>query len=150
MDDDGGGDDGGETLFITFFSFLPSFLPPPSPAFSGAKNPGRESIKSGKGHPFQPHKDPLLEWMAGVRDLAMGVQIYSAVREKVTVLLSASLARPAWAGCSRAELFSQPGTNLFAQSCTARGKVVGDEDGLKLPLPLLCRDKRKCPLDLTK
>ena len=40
------------------------------------------------------------------------------MRKKVTVLLSTSLAWPAWAGCSRAELFSQPGTIFFAQPCT--------------------------------
>ena len=40
------------------------------------------------------------------------------MRKKVTVLLSTSLAWPAWAGGRGAELFSQPGTNFFAQPCT--------------------------------
>ena len=43
--------------------------------------------------------------------------LYSVVNKKVTVLLSTSLACPAWAGCNWAELFSQPGTNFFAQPC---------------------------------
>ena len=42
--------------------------------------------------------------------------MYSIVHKKVTVLLT-SLAWPAWAVCNWAELFSQPGTNFFAQPC---------------------------------
>ena len=36
----------------------------------------------------------------------------------MTVLLSTSLARPAWTCCNWAELFLQPGYNFFAQPCT--------------------------------
>ena len=43
---------------------------------------------------------------------------YSVVQKKVTALLSTSLAWPAWAGCGWAELYSEPGTNLYAQPCT--------------------------------
>ena len=43
---------------------------------------------------------------------------YSVVQKKVTVLLSTSLAWSAWAGCDWAELFSEPGTKIFAQPCT--------------------------------
>ena len=46
---------------------------------------------------------------------------YSVVQIKVTVLVSTSLAWLAWAGCSRAELFSQPGTKFFAQPCIQNG-----------------------------
>ena len=47
--------------------------------------------------------------------------LYSVVQKKVTVLLSTSLAWPAWAGCDWAELFSEPSTNFFAQPCTTSG-----------------------------
>ena len=36
----------------------------------------------------------------------------------MTVVLNTSQAWPAWVDCSRAELFSQPGSNFFAQPCT--------------------------------
>ena len=45
------------------------------------------------------------------------INIYSVVHKKVTALLSSSLAWQAWAGCRQAELFSQHGTNFFAQPC---------------------------------
>ena len=44
--------------------------------------------------------------------------MYNIVQEKMTVLLSISLAWLAWAGCDWAELFSEPGTNFFAPPCT--------------------------------
>ena len=52
-----------------------------------------------------------------IRKVTLLVITYTVVHNEVTVLLSTSLAWPAWAGCSRAELFSQPGTNFFAQPC---------------------------------
>ena len=39
--------------------------------------------------------------------------VYSVVRKKVSVLLTTSLAWPAWAGFRLAELFSQLGTNFL-------------------------------------
>ena len=53
---------------------------------------------------------------------------YSIVQKKVTVLLSTGLAWPSWAGWDRAELFSEPGTNFFAQPCTPNptGRRGGD------------------------
>ena len=54
--------------------------------------------------------------------------LYSVVHKKVTVLLS-SMAWLAWDGCNRAELFSQHGTNFFAQPCTyIAALVAGDAE----------------------
>ena len=44
------------------------------------------------------------------------------MQKKGTVLLSTSLGWPAWAGCDWVELFSEPGTNFFVQSCTAKAE----------------------------
>ena len=46
------------------------------------------------------------------------------MQKRVTVPLSTSLAWPAWSGFDRAELFSEPGTNFFAQPFTCYSAAV--------------------------
>ena len=45
--------------------------------------------------------------------LWLSYTLYSVVQKKMTVLLSISLAWPAWSGWVRAELFSEPGSNFL-------------------------------------